>query len=217
MALLKVELRNRRYFAVCCFVLMLALAFFTRSNGGLLCLYVELLYTCLPMILCGMMYGNNDEIDLIISNKRSTVSCFAVKWLSIYMLAMGIALITLWGMSLFTQKSIMDHMWIALSLGVTLTFFMAVAALLRILVRNAYISVTFLLFMIVAFALNHDAIRKNLRPAFFIYFDPYISDFFVATPTWLANRGILLGLAACLLAGCALLLRKDKLYNSEAN
>ena len=217
MSLLKIELRNQRYFALCCFVLILALVFFTRSDGGLLCLYVELLYTGLPMILCGLMYGNNDEIDLIISSKKSTLSCFAMKWFSIYALAMSIALVTLSGASIFSQKSIANHIWIVLSLGVTLAFFMSAAALLWIVVRNAYISVTFLLFTIVAFALNHDALRKNLRPAFFIYFDPYISDFFVTTQKWFVNRAVILGIAISFLAVCSLLLKKDKLYNSGAN
>ena len=216
MPLLRIELRKRLFLWPACLTLLTALAFFTRADGGLLCLYIELIYTCIPMTLSGLLYGGNDEIDLVISAPKATARCFAAKWLSIYMIASASLFTAMLAVSLVFQRPVVECLFIALSFMVTAALLMSAASFLRLILRNAFASVPVLLVLLVVAALNHDAIRKNLRPAHFIYFDPYISDFFIGTPIWFINRLIILGISAALLLASFLFLRRDKLYHAGA-
>ena len=76
-------------------------------------------------------------------------------------------------------------------------------------------TVSLFLIFLVALALNHDALKKGLRPFYFHYFDPYITDIAAGGRIWLINRLILLGASLLLLLGSFLLLKKDRLYHTD--
>lgn len=215
MGLYRRELRGRLYLFPVFFAVLLLLWFFCRSRTGLLILYVELIFISLPAVLCGCLYNNPDEIELTVSAPTPTYRSFAAKYFSIITMA-AFPVVLFYGIvtCVYGTSFLMTGYYI-LSFLVTSLFFSAGTALFRLLFRNAYVTVSLFLIFLVALALNHDALKKGLRPFYFHYFDPYITDIAAGGRIWLINRLILLGASLLLLLGSFLLLKKDRLYHTD--
>lgn len=213
MALLQKELRARLFMFPCLIAVLLLLAFFCRSNPSLQLLYTEQIFLCIPTVLCCMLYSNNDECELVISSRLSNFRCFASKFAAIFLLSLCAILLFFAGRSLLIHTQLIVFALSILSCIITALFFLSLASLLRLLFKNAYLPIPFILILVVTFSLTHEAIRRHLRPEYFRYFDPYLSDLGMGDPVWICNRLLFLGVAILLSVCCYILLKKDRLHN----
>lgn len=121
------------------------------------------------------------------------------------------------------------RIYLAVSLAVTILFFLSAYLFIRVVSRNCYVPILLGLCLHFATTSNTDRIRRGLTDIKRSIFDPFISIYFIGDEVpnaiaakyaelsvlenaWTYNRLIFLGVSVVLLVATYLLLRREKLH-----
>lgn len=213
MTLLKKDLY--RYFPLwlCSLPLLIFLLLLNRQPEALIA-KIESIYICLPMLVCCLLFSNNDENDLVISSGKPTCVCVLTRGLTIYLISLFAVLLTLINDSALFLIFSIKLIYCFVSYALVSFLLLSVSLFLRLIARNAYSSVCAIVFLIAVLDTEHTCYIKGYISPVYGYFDPFLSAGILAMkPICFFNWIIITLIALAFIFFCTLLLRKDKLYS----